>query len=126
MFQSLRASHLALRIGLALVFLWFGADKFIHPQYWADAWLPRGLADLAVRMGMSVRDLMFLNGIFEVLVAVSLVSGFFVRTFAALAVAFLAVVFVVHVGGATEVVIRDIGLIGALVALILWPERTGW
>lgn len=126
MFHSLRASHLALRIGLALVFLWFGADKFIHPQYWADAWLPRNIADLTVRMGMSVRDLMFLNGIFEVLVAVSLVSGFFIRTFASLGAAFLLTVFAVHVRGATEVVIRDVGLFGGLAALILWPERTGW
>ena len=126
MFHSLRASHLAIRIGLALVFLWFGADKFIHPQYWADAWLPQNLADLAVRAGMSVRDLMFLNGIFEVLVAVSLLSGFFIRTFASLATLFLITVSLVHLRGATEIVIRDVGLMGGLVALILWPERTGW
>ncbi len=75
---------------------------------------------------MSPRDLIFLNGIFEVLVAVSLLSGFFIRIFASLAVLFMLSVVIFHIRGATEVIVRDIGLIGGLIALILWPEHTRW
>jgi uncharacterized membrane protein YphA (DoxX/SURF4 family) len=121
MFQSIRHSQLALRIGLALVFLWFGVDKLMHPQYWLDAWVPQGIQAFVAGLSVAPRDALNLLGIVEVLVALSLFTGYFVRWFAA-AIAFLVGVSLVH--GFNEVLVRDVGLIGALVALILWPERT--
>jgi uncharacterized membrane protein YphA (DoxX/SURF4 family) len=122
MFQSLHRSQLSLRIGLAAVFVWFGIDKFIQPQYWVDAWTPQFAQALAAKAGLAATDLMYFIAILEVLVALSLATGFFMQWFAAGAAAFLAVVFAVH--GVNEVLVRDIGLIGGLVALVLWPERS--
>jgi len=80
MLQSFKYSHLALRIGLAIVFFWFGIDKFFHPQYWVDAWMPQQLL-LLVNKIASGSDFMYMIGIFEVLVGVSLVSTLFIRFF---------------------------------------------
>lgn len=122
MFQSIRHSQLALRIGLAIVFVWFGVDKLVHPQYWLDAWVPQAVQAFVSRLSVSPRDALNLLGIAEVLIALSLLTGYFTRWFAALAVMLLLGVAVTH--GFSEVLIRDVGLIGALLALILWPERS--
>ena len=124
MFHSLRTPHLALRIALGIVFLWFGVDKFIDPTYWIQAWVPDAFESMLMAVGMSAQNFIILNGIFEVLVAVSLVSGYFIRIFSSIALVFLVVVVGVHITGPTEIIIRDIGLIGGLLALALWPERT--
>lgn len=121
MYQSLQSSQLALRIGLAAVFVWFGIDKFIQPQYWIDAWMPQWAQHAAQGIGMSTTNAIFLIGIFEVLVAISLATGFFSRLFASAAILYLVTILVVT--GLNEIVVRDIGLIAGLVALVIWPER---
>ena len=121
MYQSLHSSQLALRLGLGAVFLWFGVDKFIQPQYWVDAWMPQWAQHAAQGAGMSVINAIFLIGIFEVLVAISLVTGFFSRVFAAAAIVFLIVILAAT--GLNEIVVRDVGIIAALIALVIWPER---
>lgn len=122
MFQSLRHSQWALRAGLAVVFFWFGVDKFIHAQYWLDAWVPQSVEGFVISIGIGTTDLMYLMGIFEVLIAVSIATGFFMRFFAAAASAFIVAVIVTH--GFGEVLVRDIGILGGLLALVLWPERS--
>ena len=122
MFASPRTAQLVLRIGLAIVFLWFGIDKFIQPQYWLDAWVPQFVQDIVARAGMTGRDFVHLTGIFEVLVGLSFATGYFLRYFAIAASVFLVSIFAVH--GFNEVMVRDIGLLGGLIALVLWPERT--
>ena len=119
---SFRYPQLVLRLSLALVFLWLGISKFIQPQYWVDAWLPQGIGSLMAHVHIAARDIIFMSGMFEVLVAVSLATGFFLRWFAGAAALGLLTVGLFH--GINEVLIRDVGLIGGLVALILWPERT--
>lgn len=121
MFASLRYSQLSIRIGLAIVYCWFGVDKFIRPDYWINAWMPAWAQHIAQALGMSTTDAVILIGIFEVLVATSLVTGFFIRVFAVIAIVFLATGLVVH--GFNEVLVRDIGLIAGLLALAIWPER---
>lgn len=122
MFQSIRHSQLALRLGIAAVFLWFGIDKFIEPQYWVDAWMPQIAQRIVAYVHAAPSDFMFLVGIFEVLVALSLVTGFFVRWFAALAAVFLVGVLGFH--GLNEVLVKDLAVIGGLISLIIWPERS--
>lgn len=122
MFQSIRPPHLILRIGLAVVFLWFGVDKFIQPQYWINAWVPQTVIDVVGKSGLSAQDFIHLIGILEVLIALSLITGFFARYFSAAGACFLVVV--VLSSGFNEVLIRDIGLNGALIALAVWPERS--
>ncbi len=121
MYMSLHAAQMSIRIGLALVFLWFGVDKFIQPQYWIDAWMPQWAQHGAQAIGMSSMNAVFLIGIFEVLVAVSFVTGFFTRAFAMAGIVFLGAILVMH--GLDEVMVRDIGIIAALVALVIWPQR---
>ncbi len=126
MAQSLRNAHLLIRIGLAIVFLWFGVDKFIHPTYWLNAWVPDAFVSFLARLKLSGTDFIYLGGIFEVLAGVSLVSGFFIKYFSVAAVLFLMVVLVTTLDLThtfSEILVRDIGLIGALLALAFWPER---
>jgi len=122
MFQSIRASHLTLRIGLALAFLWFGVHAFVDPQYWVEAWIPAAVRDALVGGAVTPRDLANLIGIFAVLTAASLATGYFIRGFAIAAIMFLVVAGFVR--GPSEMLARDVALIGALAALVLWPERT--
>lgn len=121
MFQSPRYPHIFLRCSLAIVFLWFGIDKMIHPQYWLDAWVPHGVVAAAHIIGMEGINVIYLVGLFEVLVAASFLSGFFVRIFSIAAFLFVAATLLVH--GVSEVLVRDIGILGALAALAFWPER---
>jgi uncharacterized membrane protein YphA (DoxX/SURF4 family) len=122
MFQSIRHSQLVVRLGIAAVFLWFGIDKFIEPQYWVDAWMPQSIQQGIGYIHMAPADAMFLLGIFEVLVALSLVTGFFLRWFATLAAVFL--IATLGFQGLNEGTVRDLAIIGGLVSLVIWPERS--
>ncbi len=121
MFQSLRASQIVLRLGCALAFLWFGIGAFMQPQYWIDAWVPAGVAHAVSLTGMSALNLMVLVGIFEILVAASLATGFFLRWFAIAGALMLLAASGSHWWADTFV--HDVGLFAALVALAVWPER---
>ena len=114
-------SNWALRIGLAVVFLWFGIDKFFHPVYWINAWIPAGVLSFISKFGISDIQFTYLNGVFEVVVGFSLITGIFSKIFSYLAVAFL--VSIILFVGFNEVIVRDISMIGGLLAIALWPER---
>lgn len=120
MFSSSRFSYLVLRLGLAAVFLWFGIDKMFHPAYWLNAWMPKQVIEILSGFNVSGIQFIYFNGIFEILVGLSLVTGVFTKFFSVLAVFFLAgVLFFV---GISEITIRDFGLIGGFLAIILWPN----
>ena len=116
-----QASLWSLKIGLAAVFLWFGVDKFFHPNYWIDAWMPANVLLFVNNFGINEIQFTYLNGIFEVVVGLSLLTGVFSRMFAFLATLFLCTVILFI--GFNEVIVRDVGLIGGLMAIALWPER---
>jgi uncharacterized membrane protein YphA (DoxX/SURF4 family) len=118
---TFRYSSWALRAGLVLVYLWFGIDKFIQPNYWIDGWMPLWAQHVVASIGMGPVNAIILLGLFEVLVAVSLATGFFSRVFSSIAAAVLIVVIITH--GLNEITVRDLGLIGGLLALAFWPER---
>lgn len=109
MFQSIRSSQIALRICLAVVFLWFGLAKFIEPHVW--------IATLHIPASF-----VFLIGIFDIVLAVALASGFFMRWFAGGELVFLAVFLIAS--GLDDTSVAIIGLMGGLMALILWPDRS--
>ena len=121
MIFSTKYSYLALRIGLAAVFFWFGIDKFFHPTYWLNAWVPDWIGPLVGKFGISGVQFIYLNGIFEVLVGLSLLTGVFSKFFSLLGMLFLLSILLV--AGITEITIRDIGLLGGLLAIFLWPEH---
>ncbi len=120
MWQSLKYSHLFLRISLALVFLWFGIDKFFHPEYWLNAWVPGSIVNLVSHIGISGSGIVYGLGIFEILTAISLGANMFIGFFGTLAVIFLAII--PFFQGFNEVMVRDIGLIGGLLSLVFWPR----
>ncbi|OGN13065.1 MAG: hypothetical protein A3C71_00430 [Candidatus Yanofskybacteria bacterium RIFCSPHIGHO2_02_FULL_43_15c] len=121
MFTSVKASFWFLKIGLAAVFLWFGIDKFIHPTYWLNAWVPAGFISFSSRFNLDGNQFVFLLGIFEVLVGISLLTDVLVKFFSFLAILFLVSVF--FIAPLNEVIIRDVGLIGGLLAILFWPHR---
>ena len=98
----------------------FGIDKFIHPIYWINAWFPQSAADLLSSFGFDENSFMIAAAVFEILVGVSILSGIFIKFFTALAIIFLVVIFFFF--GFNEVLVRDIGLIGGLLALFFWPS----
>lgn len=120
MFTSSRYSYLALRLGLATVFLWFGIDKMFHPAYWLNAWIPKQIIEILSSLNISGIQFIYLNGIFEILIGLSLVTGVFMKFFSVLAILFLMGVLVFV--GINEVTVRDFGLIGGFMAVLLWPN----
>ncbi len=121
MFQSLQYSNLFLRLGLAAVFIWFGVDKFINPQYWLSAWLPQSIITVSSKIGMSGIDIVYASGVFELLVGAGVISNVFIKIFSVLAIIFLLVVLFTF--GISEVLIRDIGLMGGFFSLLFWPRN---
>lgn len=120
MYQSLKYSNFILRLSLAVVFFWFGIDKFFHPDYWTNAWVPPTIASLAANFNLRPIDMIYMSGVFEVLVGVSLVTNIFIIFFSFLALAFMGSI--MFFNGFSEVLVRDIGLMGVFLSLIFWPR----
>ena len=121
MFQSLRYSNIFLRLGMAVVFIWFGVDKFLHPEYWLSAWISQSALSVASKVGISGMDVVYASGVFELLVGASILSNIFIKIFSVLALIFLVVVLFTF--GVNEILIRDVGLMGGFLALLFWPEN---
>ena len=121
MYRSVRTSHIILTFGLAAVFLWFGIDKFIDPNYWITAWVPQWILKFLSIVKVQPTEFIFLNGAFEILIGISLISGILSRFFAFLGALFILAV-IVSVG-LNEVTVRDIGLLGGLLAIASWPTK---
>lgn len=120
MFSSSRYAYLALRLGLAAVFLWFGIDKMFHPSYWLNAWVPERIVKILSEFGLPGIQFVYINGVFEILVGLSLITGVFTKFFSALAVIFL--INVLLFVGINEVTVRDFAMIGGFIAVLLWPN----
>ncbi|MFH1769563.1 MAG: DoxX family protein [Parcubacteria group bacterium] len=121
MVNSTKYSFFILRIGLAIVFFWFGVDKILDPTYWVNAWTTGWMINIVDRIGITPDQLMYVVGIFEILLGLSLVTKVLLRIFAFLGMIFLAINVIAF--GFSEVMIRDIGLLAGLLAVVLWPER---
>lgn len=100
---------LLLRIGLGGVFLWFGTDKFIHPDIWVNyipTWFP---------MLVSVNLFVLLLGIVETLVGLLVLAGFYTRIAAVFAALMLVPILISL--GYNEIGVRDFGLLMLAVGL---------
>jgi len=103
-----------LRFAIGSVFVWFGIDKWIHPDAWVS-WIPAWFWPLIP--GGDAHLFMFLNGAFEFLVGALLVAGKLIRPASAAAGAFLLVVALSV--GINEVTVRDNAMLGSCLALFL-------
>lgn len=101
---------IVLRFAVGAVFLWFGIDKWVHPEAWDPAWL-------SSRLPVSPDTLLWIAGAFEFSLGVLFVGGRLLRPASAVAGLFLLAIALIL--GASEVTVRDNALIGCCLALFL-------
>lgn len=91
-----------LRIGISLVFLWFGINQVLDPSYFTN-YLP----DFILNFSNPVNFVIF-NGIFEVIFGILLLLGLFTRLVSIiLTLHLLGIIFSL---GYNEISVRDFGL----------------
>jgi uncharacterized membrane protein YphA (DoxX/SURF4 family) len=103
---------LVLRYVLAFVLLWFAFSQLAAPASWYGV-LPAWTSDLFI----SQHTFVILNALFEVVAAIFLLLGVWVRPFAILLT--LHMLSIAMTVGLTGVGARDIGLAGAFLALAM-------
>ena len=104
-------SFLILRIGLGLVFFWFGLDKLLN----VDNWLGYITPSLDKLIFIDVNTFMFILGIVEIILGILLVIGLFLRIVSIVIAVHLF--FVIIFVGFNEISVRDFGLLAIAVAL---------
>ncbi len=101
-----------LRIGMALVFLWFGFDQFLHTSAWTG-FIPDSMISIS---HLSATTLVYLNGVFELVFGTALLLGFYTR-FVALLLA-LHLLDITYVVGYSSLGVRDFGL--SIATISIW------
>ncbi len=123
-----RYAQLSLRLGVGVVFLVFGLDKFRSEEAqlasWAD-WVPGWVS---VLIGGRVKEFISLLGVFKVFVGLSFLTGY-VLFWAALSSLFLLGTVLLSTSGlffgkVEPSTIRDIGLLGGTLSLMLSTAPT--
>jgi uncharacterized membrane protein YphA (DoxX/SURF4 family) len=119
-----RYAQLILRLGLGVVFLIFGLDKFRSEEAqfasWAD-WVPGWFSML---IGGRVKGFIYVLGVFEVLVGLAFLIGYVLFWAALLSSLFLLATVLLSTSGpffgkVDQSTIRDIGLLGGTLSLML-------
>jgi uncharacterized membrane protein YphA (DoxX/SURF4 family) len=95
------------RIGLGLVFIWFGFQQLID----AGAWLGYVPPIVIALLHINVTTLVHFNGAFELVFGIALALGLFVRTTALLLALHIADIMLIV--GYTSIGVRDFGLTAA-------------
>jgi uncharacterized membrane protein YphA (DoxX/SURF4 family) len=104
-----------LRVGLAVLFLWFGFSQFLDQSTWIS-WVPEWAMNLT---GLEAEMIVLLNGGFEIAFGVLLALGLYMRPAAALLGLHLVVL--VFEIGPNSVGLRDFAIMMASFALALMP-----
>lgn len=108
-------AYLCLRIGLGIVFVWIGIDILRHPDRWIG-YLPE-----QIPFGFSRELALQSTGALDLALGTAFLIQLWPKLVAALAVIHFIGIFVIH--GVDEVLIRDLGLLGTALALLVWPAR---
>ncbi len=96
------------RVGISLVFLWFGTSQLLDPSFWIGF-----VPEYAKILPITVTTLVFLNGLFEVIFGILLILGLFTRISAIFLALHMA--HIITVVGYNEIAVRDFGIfMGAL------------
>lgn len=102
-----------LRVGLSTVILWFGYQQIAHTSAWVG-YLP----DWTTAFPIQASTLVYLNGLFEIVFGLLLLTGLYVRISALLlALHLFEITFTV---GYTAVGVRDFGLSVALLSIFFY------
>ncbi len=110
-------SILVLRVGIALVYLWFGVQQLLNPQTWVY-YIPEWATNLT---GLSASQLVFTNAIAELVLGGFLLLGIFTRLCALILAIHLAII--TYEVGWNETGVRDFGLTLATLAIALTPSH---
>jgi len=100
------------RYGVSFVFLVFGVWQIINYQLWLG-YLP----SFALNLGISAKTVLMLNGTFDFLIGLSLLTGIFLRIFSGLGI--LHLLGIIFSLGWNDVTVRDIGIILVLISVFL-------
>jgi uncharacterized membrane protein YphA (DoxX/SURF4 family) len=120
MIRSTYYAYWAIKIGLAVVFLWFGASKLIVPETWTGQLISQNFGDFLIGYNITATQIIYIWGIIEILSGLSFVTGVFIKIFAPLSI--LLLLGAMLLSGPGKEMVYSFGLIGGLSSLILWPE----
>lgn len=109
--------ELALRIGLAGVFLYAGVNSLLNPSAWIG-YIPQWVGSIP----LLTRELaLMFHAIFEIILAIVLLIGLWKRLAATLAFLSLAAIIIFY--GIDDVSFRDFGLLASSYALLLLTKH---
>jgi uncharacterized membrane protein YphA (DoxX/SURF4 family) len=103
-----------LRLGLAIVFLYFGISQILDQSRWIYL-VPDRFFIFYINEVLKSK-LVFINGIFDLIIALSLISGIFIRIFSILGFIHLISITIFSLGFEPSG-IRDLGLAFAMLSL---------
>ncbi len=106
-------STFILRIGLAIVFLYFGLDKFINLE--ANINIIKSIGFIPI----NIKFFTIFFSVIEILVASFLILGLFTRITAIVASLMILTIFLTFWFLFNDLIIRDIGLLAAAVSLAI-------
>lgn len=107
-------SPTVLRIGMAIVVIWFGAQELMHPEMWIS-YIPDSAVSIST---MSASALVHLNGAFEIVFGIAMLIGIKTRLSALLLA--LHMFEITYVVGYDAVGMRDLGLAFGLLSVSMF------
>ena len=110
---------IVLRLGLAIVVMWFGFSELMNPSMWVS-YIPTWLVTIT---GIKVATLVIINGSFEVLMALLMAFGIWTRWVALLLL--IHMIGIVADVGLSAVGVRDVGLAFGLLSVTLQGHDSG-
>lgn len=108
-------SYFILRISLGFVFVWIGLDILRHSETWI------GYVPLELPFALARDTALRLNGILDIVLGLLFLTDKLPKIAASLAILHLLGILVTQ--GINAVIIRDVGLLGVAVALLVWPHH---
>jgi hypothetical protein len=99
---------------LAATFLWIGIDVFRHPAAWTG-YVPE------IGLGLTRETTLTAIGAVDIAVGILFLVQLAPKITALVAAIYLAAI--IGVQGVDAVLIRDVGLLGTALALLLWPKH---
>ena len=109
-----------LRFGLSIVFLYFGISQILDQSRWIYL-VPDRFFNFYINEVLKSK-LVFVNGIFDIIIALSLLSGIFLKIFSILGFIHLISITIFSLGF-TPSGIRDLGLAFAVLALFFLSHK---
>ncbi|MEK7176756.1 MAG: DoxX family protein [Patescibacteria group bacterium] len=107
-----RYASRVLRIGTALVFIWFGFEQLTNVNEWTG-WLPSYTSGFPI----SATTLVYINGAFETIFGLLLLVGLYTKLSASLLALHMA--HIISVVGYGEIGVRDFAIFVAVLSVAL-------